>query len=358
MEEANDSGPTPHTFGRRAMLLGLSAASGAVVALASCLGIDPAPPRPAALDHTAHTAGRTSAEQSAPPPGHQHAAAGATGGGFAGFDPMGYLKKFESGRVSTLPDGRTLREFDLEIANCEVEVARGVTIQAWSFNGQIPGPTLRATAGDRVRVLFHNGGDHMHSVHFHGIHPAEVDGGFESVAPGGDQVYEFDADPFGMHLYHCHTGPLAKHLAKGLYGAFVVDPVGGRPPVDREMVMLQNGWDVDGDGVNDFYAVNGPAFAYNDQPIRLRVGERVRIYLGNVLEFDPVNSFHLHANFFDYFPTGTRLEPSELTDTVIQGQGQRGILELSYRYPGRYMFHAHKTEFAELGWMGVFEVAA
>jgi FtsP/CotA-like multicopper oxidase with cupredoxin domain len=82
----------------------------------------------------------------------------------------------------------------------------------------------------------------------------------------------------------------------------------------------------------------------------------VRIYLVNILEYDPINSFHLHGNFFDYYPTGTRLEPTEFTDTVIQGQGQRGICELRFPKPGPFMFHAHKTEFAELGWMGFFRV--
>ena len=78
----------------------------------------------------------------------------------------------------------------------------------------------------------------------------------------------------------------------------------------------------------------------------------------NILEFDLLNSFHLHANFFNYYPTGTSLVPSEFTDTIIQGQAQRGILEFSYKYPGMYMFHAHVTEFAELGWNGMFEVTA
>ncbi len=82
----------------------------------------------------------------------------------------------------------------------------------------------------------------------------------------------------------------------------------------------------------------------------------MRIYLVNMLEYDPINSFHLHANFFHYFPTGTSLVPAEYTDTISQVQGQRGILELRFPYTGKYMFHAHKTEFAELGWMGFFEV--
>jgi FtsP/CotA-like multicopper oxidase with cupredoxin domain len=80
-----------------------------------------------------------------------------------------------------------------------------------------------------------------------------------------------------------------------------------------------------------------------------------------VTEFDPINSFHLHANFFDYYDTGTQLEPTLRTvDTIAQVQGQRGILEIDFSdpdlEPGQYMFHAHVSEFAELGWMSIFDV--
>jgi len=73
-------------------------------------------------------------------------------------------------------------------------------------------------------------------------------------------------------------------------------------------------------------------------------------------EFDPMNNFHLHANMFNYFKTGTKLVPDEYSDIVTLNQGERGILEFSYKFPGLYMFHAHKTEFAEKGWMGTFLV--
>jgi FtsP/CotA-like multicopper oxidase with cupredoxin domain len=89
----------------------------------------------------------------------------------------------------------------------------------------------------------------------------------------------------------------------------------------------------------------------------MKVGELARIYLINITEFDPINSFHLHAEFFDYYDHGTTLEPTSKTvDTIMQVQAQRGILEFSYRWPGKYMFHAHVSEFAELGWMGNFNV--
>ena len=279
-----------------------------------------------------------------------------------GFHPTDMLTDFDGGKVSSLPNGQTLREYTLVAQNKTIEVVPGVEFAAWTYNGRVPGPTIRVTEGDRVRITHLNAGDHPHSLHFHGIHPGSVDGVFDMrsgvVAPGGTFTYEFDAEPFGLHLYHCHTAPLAKHLAKGLYGAFIVDPKAGRPAVDRELVMVMSGYDVDFDGSNDFYMVNGIPFHYDKHPIQLRVGEQVRLYLVNALEYDQSNSFHLHANFFHYFPTGTSLTPAEFTDTIAQMQGQRGILEFRFRHPGRYMFHAHKTEFAELGWTGIFQVEA
>ncbi len=298
-------------------------------------------------------------------PGHQGHDGGALMPGFNrdvdhaanGFNPSDTLTEFDYGTVSTLPDGRTLREYHLFSGDKDIEVAPGAHFPAWVYNGRLPGPTLRARQGDLLRVHFTNGSAHPHTMHFHGVHPANMDGVFEVVPPGETFVYEFDADPFGLHLYHCHVMPLAKHIAKGLYGAFIIDPPAARPPA-HEMVMVMHGLDVDFDGVNDFYAVNGIPFHYHNHPIKIKAGELVRIYLVNILEFDLMNSFHLHANFFHYYPTGTSLTPSEFTDTVIQGQAQRGILEFRYQYPGMYMFHAHITEFTELGWTGMFEVEA
>ncbi len=277
-----------------------------------------------------------------------------------GFDPTDTLRDFDYGRVTLGPDGRTVREWEIVAEDREIEVAPGVRFPGWTFNGRIPGPTLRCTQGDVLRVRFVNGSAHQHTMHFHGIHPAEMDGvpmvGRGIISPGEEFTYTFTAEPFGLHLYHCHVGPLAEHIARGMYGTFIVDPPGGRPPAD-ELVMVQHGYNTTFDGQgNQLYAVNGIPFCYMDTPVRVRRGELVRIYLVNILEYDPINTFHLHGNFFDYYPTGTRLEPSEFTDTVMQAQGQRGICEVRFPNPGRFMFHAHKTEFADLGWMGMFDV--
>ena len=270
------------------------------------------------------------------------------------FDPSKFLRDFYWGEERR-EGGRTVREYELTAEAVEIEVAPGVMYPAWAYNGQVPGPTLRAREGDRLKVVFRNREVHPHTIHFHGFHPANMDGVFELVGSGQEFVYEFDAEPFGLHLYHCHTSPLRKHIEKGLYGTFIIDPREGRPGAD-ELVMVMNGFDTNFDASNEVYAVNTVAFHYQKNPIEIKQGELVRIYVVNVLEFDFINSFHTHANFFDYYPTGTRLEPSDFTDTRVFGQGERGIMEFRYHFPGRFMFHAHVSEFAELGWMGLFEV--
>ena len=297
-----------------------------------------------------------------------------------GFDPHKILTDFDGGSVSLDADGRRLREWTITAIDHEFEVAPGVKFAGWSYNGRIPGPTLRCTESDRLRVRFINGSSHPHSMHFHGIHAARMDGvaGAGTVEPGGEFTYEFAAKPFGCHHYHCHAIPLKRHIHKGLYGTFIIDPDPDRHPEAREkalsrllgspenarwqeLVMVMNAFDTNFDDENEFYAVNSIPFAYFNTPIKIDKSRPVRIYLINMTEFDPVNSLHLHANFFDFYDHGTTLEPTHRTiDTVMLCQAQRGILEFSFadHEPGLYMFHAHQSEFAELGWMSHFEVVA
>jgi FtsP/CotA-like multicopper oxidase with cupredoxin domain len=272
-----------------------------------------------------------------------------------GFNPTKFLTEFDYGTVSTLPNGQTLREYYVAALDQEIEIAPGVYFPAWTYNGQVPGPTLRATEGDRVRVHFSNAGSHPHTMHFHGIHPANMDGVFEVVEPRQTFVYEFDAEPFGLQLYHCHAVPLKRHIHKGLYGTFIIDPRQARPPA-REMVMVMNGFDTNFDNENEVYAVNTVGFHYQKHPIPVKLNETIRIYLVNITEFDLINSFHIHGNFMKVFRTGTDLERYEYTDNLMLCQGERAVLEMSFKYPGKYMFHAHQSEFAELGWMGMFDV--
>jgi FtsP/CotA-like multicopper oxidase with cupredoxin domain len=298
-------------------------------------------------------------EHSATHEGHDHAHAAVGHAAMIGAEVPSIARNAAVDALLTPPPalphrpGR-VREYELVARDVDLEVAQGVTYPAWTYNGTAPGPVIRATEDDLLRVRFVNAGGHPHTIHFHGIHPANMDGVFEIVQPGDTFTYEFPARPWGMHLYHCHATPLKKHIHKGLYGAFIIDPPKPRKRA-QELVMVMNAFDTDGDGENNFYAVNGPAFYYARYPIRVSRSQTVRIYLANLTEFDLINSFHLHGDFFRYYHTG-RDELVEYTDTVVLAQGERGILEIDFANTGHFMFHAHQSEFAELGWMGFFEV--
>ncbi len=339
------------------------------------------------------------------------------------FDPHDFLTTFNTGTTgqdfldqdSYEEDGRTVREFEFIAIDTDITIAPGVTFPAWTFNGQIPGPTLRAVEGDLIRITFHNESQHAHTIHPHlrNLNPA-MDGipqnGPGVLDPGDSFTYEWIAQPAGMHFYHCHSLPLKAHMHRGLYGVIIVDPDPDRvrtqprdyvnyhgPITDdyreelvqiartrnheypendavNEMVMVMNAFDTDFDGENEVYAANTRAFAYSvgqtdgngnwkpgetKHPIRINQDDRQRVYLLNTTEFDPINSFHTHSQFFDYYDHGTTLFPThKKVDTILQSQAQRGIVEFDYadHDPGLYMFHAHQSEFAELGWMSLFEV--
>jgi hypothetical protein len=152
---------------------------------------------------------------------------GETGVDPIGIDPMEYLRTWNFNNISdaerakfykesTLPSGQLLREYWFYAEDREIEIAPGVIFPAWSYNGQVPGPTIRATEGDRIRVHFMNLGTRPHTMHFHGYHPEEMDGSTpeQFVYSGDTFVYEFDVAPFGVHLYHCHSTPLTQHIHK------------------------------------------------------------------------------------------------------------------------------------------------
>ena len=359
-----------------------------------------------------------------------------------------YLTHFNCGRVSqtTAADGgkTTLREFTLIVReNQTIPISdQGHFLDAWTFNGTVPGPTIRVTEGDLVRITVINDKNNTlaHTMHMHSIHKAEMDGvQSNAIMPGDSFTHEFIAQPFGVYPYHCHMDPIADHVNRGLYGALIIDPKTPRPQMP-EMIMMMNGYDLDYDqeGMttirppengtsnttttttatvvpirdssddsdddssssssdddsddssssssddsddapapsleekegevaeeeerdNEIYTANGKAFDYMNNPIQLKVGQKYRLYVVNMLEFDLVNSLHVHGAMFEYYPAGTSMNPQEdsfVHDVIVLGQGDRGIMELEYKYPGQYMFHAHVTEFTDLGWMGFFNVAA
>jgi FtsP/CotA-like multicopper oxidase with cupredoxin domain len=272
-----------------------------------------------------------------------------------GMTPMAMLRDFDYGTLKK-ENGRTIREFRIVAGTSTIQLNSAVSFITWNFNRRVPGPTLRAKQGDRIRVIFLNNGGHSHSMHFHGVHPAEADG-VKPIRHGAATIYEFDAEPYGLHLYHCHTAPVTRHIGKGLYGMFIVDPPQGRPPAD-EMVLIMGGYDINEDNKNELYAFNGLPNYYMHHPIPIYQNQLVRLYLLNMIEFDTALTFHIHANFFRVYPTGMTLTPSYESDVITMGTAERHILEFAYPFTGKYMFHPHQDAIAETGCMGNFEVIA
>jgi nitrite reductase (NO-forming) len=345
---------------RRASIAGAFAVGGGVI------GHEFVPHRHAAADAIStgggHAAGPGYAAGSgyaaaAPPVGLVSGSAGAQSGLYGHHaGPPTSLRQDELDACTYPPayDGRAgmTREYDLSVTSRQVAVADGTVVDAWTYNGSVPGPTLRATEGDRLRIRMANLTSHAHNVHLHGRHDPAMDG-WEPIPPGEEFTYELTAAPFGLHPYHCHIAPVAEHVGRGLYGAMIVDPPGGRPPA-REVVLVLGGWDLNGDGRNDLVCFNGVAGAYHRFPITVAVGELVRVYLVNLLEHDPIASFHLHAQTFDVYRSGTSLEPDTHTDVVALSQGERAIVEFRLPERGRYMFHPHQSRLANRGAMGWF----
>jgi len=300
-----------------------------------------------------------------------------------------YLTYFNCGHVSIdEKNNKTSREFTLVVEeNNTIPISnQGHEFKAWTYNGTVPGPTMRMTEGDLVKITVMNAGNSnfSHSLHTHSIHPSEsdgVEGPGGTIVPGQNFTYTFTAQPYGVYPYHCHVNPIADHINRGLIGMFIIDPKEPREQM-QEFAMLMNGYDMnyelegpitipavdkndptkfiqeeeEEERSNEIYTVNGKAFEYMDNPIKINKGENYRVYLVNMLEFDLVNSFHLHGNMFDYIASGTGEEAEYKNDIVTLSQGDRGILEFKPEFPGKYMFHAHQTEFTDLGWMGFIDV--
>ena len=144
------------------------------------------------------------------------------------FDPEECLRSFSAGRLVE-ENGRKVRVFEVEARSITVPLGGEVLFKAWSLNGRVPGPTFRARQGERLRVIFHNGDSTSHSLHFHGVHPAAMDG-IEPVLRGQTATYEVDLPTAGLYPYHCHVAPVAHHVGKGMFGLLVVDPIPARPP--------------------------------------------------------------------------------------------------------------------------------
>ncbi len=206
------------------------------------------------------------------------------------------------------PAAKTL-EYTLIAEDTTVEIAPSIRVDAWTYNGTIPGPTLTATEGDRVIIHFINKGLLPHTVHLQGDHPSEQDGVFEQIAPNGTYTYDVIATPAGALMYHCHVSPVMQNVRMGLYGAFIVYPKTPLPAA-REYVIVSGEYDTQNQlsPIPEYYMYNGFTEQYVKHPLPAKTNETVRIYLMN-MGLSPAHGMHIHGSLFKAYPSGIWQNP-------------------------------------------------
>lgn len=287
-----------------------------------------------------------------------------------------------AGAGAQAPAEGAVREFTLVAEPVRWEIQPGLVVDGWGYNGQVPGPTLRATEGDRVRVHLINHLPVPTTIHWHGIDvPLAMDGvpglSQEPVPPGGAFTYEFTATNPGTRWYHSHVDSNLQ-IQLGLYGAFIVDPLQPEPEhFDREYtyILSEKALDVTpavalgqaqvrnqeaGNGrggafTPDLFLMNGKA-GTAVEPMQIAPGEWVRIRLINA--GNQVHAMHLHGHSFRIIATdGNPVPPAArlLKDTVLIGPSERYDLAVEGTNPGVWLFHCHINNHMENGMATVLQ---
>ncbi|MDO4664800.1 MAG: multicopper oxidase domain-containing protein [Actinomycetaceae bacterium] len=262
----------------------------------------------------------------------------------------------------------------LEARELPLEVAPGVWQQRWTFNGRSVGPTLHGRVGDTFEVTLVNHGTMGHSLDFHAgvLSPDEP---MRTIPPGKSLVYRFTAPRVGIWMYHCSTMPMSAHIAGGMHGAVVIEPP-NMPPVDHTYVMVQSEIYLQnvartpkdaravadakvGTGMPDRMAFNGIANQYDQKPLQVRPGERVRVW---VLDAGPnrASAFHVIGTQFDVTWTegiyGVNRQVGVGAQMLPLLPAQGGFVEMTFPQPGHYAFVSHIMSDAERGAHGTFLV--
>jgi FtsP/CotA-like multicopper oxidase with cupredoxin domain len=231
-----------------------------------------------------------------------------------------------------------VKVFDVEAKVVRWEVLPGEFVEAWTYNGQVPGPLIRVAEGDKIKLNLKNSLPEATVVHFHGpMLPNSQDGVPEVtqpvVEPGQSFSYEFTAQPAGTFVYHTHHNSAVQE-PKGLYGLFIVDPKEQRgPKPDREYFQVIS-------ELGGFFTINGKAFPATE-PMLANVGERVLVRLVNLGQM--AHPMHSHGHAFAIVATdGNPVQgPPLIKDTVNIAPGERYDLEITAKMPGTWVFHCH-----------------
>lgn len=267
--------------------------------------------------------------------------------------------------------GGTEHKVSLHAVEKVMEVAPGVKQMMWSFNGQVPGPTLHGKVGDLFTVTLTNDGTIGHSIDFHAS-KTNMDTDMRTLKPGESLVYQFVAKHSGIWMYHCGTKPVLHHIGMGMYGAVVIDPR-NLPAVDHEYVFVQSELYFGAKGgpatltqmLNeqwDGVVWNGYYNQYSFAPITgVKPGETVRIW---VLDTGPSenSAFHIVGTQWDtVFKEGAYLLRAGNAEqggsqTMDLQPSQGGFVECTFDKPGTYAMVTHKFASASKGAVAVWKV--
>jgi len=251
-----------------------------------------------------------------------------------------------------------IKVFDIEASIIRWNILPDVSVEAYAYNRQVPGPRLQLTEGDHARINFRNSLPESTTVHWHGlIVPNDMDGPAEitqpPVAPGGQYTYEFTVDQSGTYFYHSHDHP-DRQQGLGLYGALLVAPKDSAADVKADLeytiqlqewlkrewltypAMLMEG------GLPNYFTINGKSYPETDT-VSMKVGQTIKIrFIGTNNNF--VHPMHVHGGPFQVVARdGETLEENQrfLADTVNVGPGQRYDVIWTARRPGKWLVHCH-----------------
>lgn len=252
------------------------------------------------------------------------------------------------------------RKMQMTIDEMEIEVAADLKYKVFAFNGQVPGPLIRAMEGDNLEITVTNNTSHAHTVHWHGVFQTNswrsdgVPGVTQKqIEPGDSYVYKFKVDRAGTLWYHCHVN-VNEHVGiRGMWGPLIVDPKKPLPiekEVTRDVIMMMSSWESTnaskfGTGatphdIEDYFSVNAKSFP-SSQPIRLKTGDVMRVrYIG---AGGTLHAMHSHGH--DMLVThkdGLPLPQPYYADTVLLGPGERyDVIIRAHHKEGRFIFHDH-----------------
>ena len=283
-------------------------------------------------------------------------------------------------------DPSPVKEIRLDTTHKIIEIAPGVKYSAWTFGDQVPGPAVRARVGDRIKFTMTNRSNEpvpgvqmtaapmMHSMDFHSAMVSPGDK-YRSIAPGQTIAFEFTLNYPGVYMYHCGTPMVLEHIASGMYGMMIVEPLAGYPTkVDREYAILQSEfytkldpekrqvdgqplYVLDGDRVRakapTYTLFNGHHNGMVEKPLPAEPGERVRLF---VLNAGPSNtsSFHVVGTIFDrVWMDGNPDNQFRGMQTVLLGSSSGAIVEFIIPAPGNYVMVDHHFANASQGAVGV-----